>query len=155
MSDKPLSTAELESLALKCDEHTEFLACQGARPAWGFDFPGTLARVCRQALAQAGEVERLRTWKDLWDRIFAAIGSVEVHDSDANPAVEALLDWIDRTRDAESEVERLRAEIERLRGVVRGIAATAGQDVRGVFLPEVLRQIEAAARADLGKEPPC
>ncbi len=55
MNNKPLTSAELEDLAAKCDRH----GASGAAPCLWINWPETLAVVCRQALAQAKEIERL------------------------------------------------------------------------------------------------
>ncbi len=55
MSDKLLSATELADLAAKCDRH----GASGAAPCLWINWPQTLAFVCRQALAQAAEIERL------------------------------------------------------------------------------------------------
>ncbi len=55
MSAKPLTAAELEDLAAKCDRH----GASGGAPCLFINWPETLAFVCRQALAKAKEIERL------------------------------------------------------------------------------------------------
>ncbi len=55
MINKPLTSAEFEDLAAKCDRH----GASGAAPCLWINWPETLAFVCRQALAQAAEIERL------------------------------------------------------------------------------------------------
>ncbi len=55
MNNKPLTSAELEDLAAKCDRHGK----SGSPPCLWINWPQTLAFVCRQALAQAAEIERL------------------------------------------------------------------------------------------------
>ena len=57
---KPMSPAELETLAAKVEEHGEFLKATGQR--LDFDWPGALTRVCRQAVGQLAEMERLRQY---------------------------------------------------------------------------------------------
>lgn len=99
MSDQLLTTIELETTAAGAAKHAANSRRYG-RPVFGPDWAETLAAVCRQALAQA-------------------------------------------------------AEIERLREVLRDIAATAVQNAHGDYLYGSCQQIEAAARAALAKEPPC
>ncbi len=55
MNNKPLSAAELADLAAKCDRH----GASGGAPCLFINWPQTLAFVCRQALAQAVEIDQL------------------------------------------------------------------------------------------------
>lgn len=60
MSDQSLSATELELTAAKAEEHAAEIAA-GGRLNTLYRWPEALARTCWQALAQAAEIERLRT----------------------------------------------------------------------------------------------
>jgi hypothetical protein len=60
MDDVPtLTAAELGALLARAEEHVDYLRRTGLRLDFHFDWTTALVSVCRQALSQVAEIERL------------------------------------------------------------------------------------------------
>jgi hypothetical protein len=59
MPDQPLTVAELELLMTQAEQMAAHYRQTGEAPSRFIDWPGTLARVCRHALALEAEIARL------------------------------------------------------------------------------------------------